>query len=399
MPDLVVSDIIGGHQPLKRDIGANITIQHISDAYRRYPAFKDIHELKVKAIWSNGLTEDVITPEAIIEMKDTHLWDYLYGYSVAILDATQDPIKIEGMHPMVDGIGFHYTKFSPKGYPMEIQVMLTASEVEAELIQFKVPAYPCEKDNKGEYIRSKPIPSKYGFISLRTRGGIKGVRGYPLCLELLDAVRAQYDILRAYVPYAEKQGMAFPTIGLEHNTKTSRASIISQFANQPTTNRLLMIGKEDWIEWISPQSDAYDPFPILEWINGMIARSSQMNKLMLEGDPSGYLSASETAISNWEASVKEDQIFEAIQFNPIFQVLGATNECTFKDPSKPTFISLMEGLEHARLAMEGIVAKEDIVRIMNEYLEKHGHKEELKVAPDEEQEGFEDKETKEDKSK
>ena len=148
-PDLIVSDIIGGHQPLKRDIGSNITIQHISDAYRLYPAFKDIHQLKVKAIWSNGLTEDVISPEAIIELKDGHLWDFLFGYSVVILDDRQDPCKVEAMHPMIDGVGFYYTKFSSRGYPMEIQIYLTAAEVDADRIMFTVPAYPCETDADG----------------------------------------------------------------------------------------------------------------------------------------------------------------------------------------------------------------------------------------------------------
>ena len=64
--------------------------------------------------------------------------------------------------------------------------------------------------------------------------------------------------------------------------------------------------------------------------------------------------------------------------------LGATEEVTFKDPSKPTFISLMEGLLAARQAMEGVISNESIVQLFNEYLQKHGHEEELQPASDEE---------------
>ena len=67
------------------------------------------------------------------------------------------------------------------------------------------------------------------------------------------------------------------------------------------------------MEYVSPQQHAWDPWPILDWVNRMVARESQMHKLMLEGDPGGMIATSETAISNWEADIKEEQIFESLK--------------------------------------------------------------------------------------
>jgi hypothetical protein len=144
------------------------------------------------------------------------------------------------------------------------------------------------------------------------------------------------------------------------------------------------MGDEDAIEWTSPQAGAYDPFPMLQWINTVLARASQMNKLMLEGDPAGYLSASETAISNWESKNKEKQAYWRTQLIGVWIALGGTEETNFKDPAKPTFISLMEGLKALREAMEGLIEPDDIVNLMNEYLESNDQKRELHAISKEE---------------
>lgn len=377
-----IGDITGGTQPLKRDIGTVMTIQHIWDTYRWFPGFKAILQLQTKAIWSNGLSDDSIEPDRLLELKDGHEWTYAYGYAAIIVDATTNPPRCEAWHPMIDGVGFQFSEFSRYGYPHEIELHLKFPEAETPE-WLKIPAYPCETDRNGEFIRQKPIPGKFGFFIIRTRGGVKGVMGLPAYMDLIDPIRSQYDILKAYIPYAEKQGMAFPAIFLKNNDPTNRANIQNQFDTQPTSNRLLILSMDDAIEWISPQANAYDPFPILNWINTMISRASQMNRLMLEGDPAGYLSASETAISNWEASVKEEQIFWRTQFLPIFEALGAPDDINFKDPSKPTFVSLMEGIKALREGMDGIVEKEDIVRLMEEHLERHGQREKLHATKDE----------------
>ncbi len=382
----IVGDIAGGQKPVTRDVGENLTIQHLWSMYRWYPGFRDMINLEVDAIFSQGLNEDEkIEVDRIIECKETLRWSLMAGYSCILVDArNQKNPRCEAWHPYIDGVGFQFTSFSPKGHPLEIKVYMNANETAGGKIEFTIPHYPCEKDDDGEYLDEKPIPGGYGFFHLRTQGNLRGVQGLPQYLHLIDAFKIQWDIIKAYGPFAEKQGMAFPSVFLEENSPTNRANVKSQFAEQPTTNRLLIMSMEDAIEWVSPQAGAYDPFPMLQWINTLIARASQMNKLMLEGDPSGYLSASETAISNWEAKNKEKQAYWRTQFIGPWIALGGSEDCNFKDPAKPTFISLMEGLLAMRQAMEGLIEPEDIVNLFNEYLESNDQKRELHAISKEE---------------
>lgn len=382
----IVGDIAGGTQAVKRDIGTNLTVQNIWDVYRWYPGFKDMISLEVDALFSNGISEDeTIDTTRVMECKDGVRWGIMAGYATLIVDARgdRDP-RLETWHPYINGIGFNFTQFSPKGHPLEIEVYLKANETASGNIHYSIPHYPCEFDDDGEYIDTEPIPGGYGFFHIRTQGNIRGVQGLPQYMHLIDAFKIQWDIIKAYAPYAEKQGMAFPTVFLEDNGPANRANVRTQFASQPTTNRLLILSMEEAVEWISPQAGAYDPFPMLQWLNTLIARSSQMNKLMLEGDPAGYLSASETAISNWESKLKEKQAYWRTQLLPVWRALGATEECNFEDPTKPTFISLMDGLKSMREAMDGLIEPEDIVELMNEYLENNDQDKELHALSKEE---------------
>jgi hypothetical protein len=383
---IIKGDIAGGEKPIARNVGENITIQILWDTYRWYPGFRDMLNLEVDALYSNGINEaDIITPDRNLECKEAIRWSLLGGYSACIVDARgdRDP-KIEAWHPYIDGVGFNFTAFSPKGHPMEIEVYMRADEAAGGAIHYTIPHYPCETDDDGEYIDEFPLPGEYGFFHLRTQGNIRGVQGLPMYLHLIDAFRIQWDIIKAYGPYAEKQGMAFPAVYLQENNTPNRTSVKTQFASQPTTNRLLIMSNEDLVEWISPQAGAYDPFPMLQWINTLLAKSSQMNKLMLEGDPAGYLSASETAISNWESKLKEKQTYWRTQLLPVWKALGASEECNFQDVGKPTFISLMDGLKSMREAMDGLIEPEDIVTLMNQYLENNDQEMELHALSKEE---------------
>ena len=382
----IVADIAGGQKPLPREIGSNLTINHIWSMFRWYPGFRDLISLEVDAIFSNGINEDEkIDTSREIECKEACRWALISGYSSPVVDA-RDPAnpKIENWHPFIDGIGFNFTEFSKKGHPLEITVYMNANETAGGDIEFKIPHYPCEKDADGEYMDDKPLPGGYGFFHIRTQGHIRGCQGLPEYMHLIDSFKIQWDIIKAYAPYAEKQGMAFPTVFLNENNSTNRASVKTQFANQPTTNRLLIMSADDAIEWVAPQAGAYDPFPMLQWLNSNIARASQMNKLMLEGDPSGALASSETAVSRWETKNKEKQAYWRTQFIGVWKALGATDECNFKDPAHPTFISLMEGLKALREAMDGIIEPEDIVNLMNEYLASNDQKRELHCLSKEE---------------
>lgn len=381
----IVADIAGGTKPKSREIGDNMTIEHIWDEYRWSPGLRDIISLEVDAIFSNGINEDeIIDTSRLIECKEALRWSLLAGYCTAVVDA-RDPEnpRIETWHPYINGIGFNFTGFSSQGHPTEITVYMNANET-GNAIQYSIPHYPCETNADGEYRDDKPLPGGYGFFHIRTQGSLRGVQGLPEYLHLLDSIKAQWDIVKAYVPYAEKQGMAFPAIFLDENNKNTRSNIKTQFNTQPTSNRILIFSKEDAIEWISPQANAYDPFPMLQWLNTNISKASQMNKLMMEGDPAGQLSSSETAINRWETKMHEKQAYWRTQFLGIWKALGATDECNFKDPTHPTFISLMDGLLAMRQAMEGLIEPEDIVNLMNEYLESNDQKRELHALSKEE---------------
>ena len=378
-----VGDIIGGEARLARDIGDPIIAQHLWDAYRLTPGFKAIHKLAVKARWSNGLNEDVILPDRLLELKDADEWCDLYGHAIVIVDARRKDPTCDAWHLRLNGVGYQFTEFSPRGDPLEIEIMSKPMETKIGATPYTVPAYPCELDDNDERIKTLPKPGQYGFFHIRTRGSIKGVQGLPKNISLLDPMNGQWDILKAYLPYAEKQGLTHPTVYLEDNSPANRAQVKADFKEQPQKDRLVIISTVDLLEYNSPQQNAWDPWPILEWVNKMVARESQMHKLMLEGDPGGMISTSETAISNWEADIKEEQVYRRTQFLPIWMALGATDDCNFSDPAKPTFISLMEGIKAIREGMDGIVAKEDIVKLMNERLELEGS-DMLTVAEDEE---------------
>jgi hypothetical protein len=109
-----------------------------------------------------------------------------------------------------------------------------------------------------------------------------------------------------------------------------------------------------------------------------------MNKLMIEGEGAGQLSTSETAINRCETKQNEKQAYWRTQFLGVWLALGADEEVNFKDPTHPTFISLMDGLKALREALMGLVEPEDIVNLMNEYLESNDQKRELHALSKEE---------------
>ena len=387
----IVADIAGGQKPLAREIGSNLTIQHLWSMYRWYPGLRDIINLEIDAIFSNGINEDeLIDSSRVIECKEALRWALLAGYSCLVVDARNpDNPRVEAWHPAIDGIGFQFTKFvSPKGHPLEIKISMNANESGGGPIEFSIPHYPCELDIDGELMDDKPTPGGYGFFHIRTQGNIRGVQGLPQYMNLIDTLKIQWDIIKAYAPFAEKQGMGMPGFFIEDNNPSNRANIKNQMSTLPTSNRMIILGAGDALEWMQPLAGGYDPFPMLQWLNTVIARASQMNKLMLEGDPSGNLSSSETAINNWETKNNEKQAYWRTQFIGPWIALGATEECNFKDPGHPTFVSLMEGLTAMRTAMDGLIEPEDIVNLMNEYLESNDQKRELHALPKEEMMSF-----------
>ncbi|KKN56971.1 hypothetical protein LCGC14_0566930 [marine sediment metagenome] len=390
----IVADIAGGLAPLKRDVGSNLTIQHVWSYYRWYPGFKDLINLEVDAIFGNGINEDeVIDTTRLMECKESLRWALIAGYSCPVVDARDpDRPKVENWHPYIDGVGFQFTDFSPKGHPTEITVHMNTNETAGGEISFPIPHYPCELDLDGEFIDEKPLPNGYGFFHVRTQGNIRGIQGLPKYMHLIDAFGIQWDIIKAYGPFAEKQGMAMPVVYHEDNSPTNRRNVKTQFANQPTTNRLLQMSNKDLVEWVSPQANAYDPFPMLHWLNTVISRASQMNKLMIEGEPAGALASSTTAVSRWETKRKEDQTYWRTQFLGVWIALGTTDEVNFKPPVSPTFIDLANGMKALVEALLPVVEPEDIVTILNDFLASNDKHIELHALSKEEMMGNNDDE-------
>jgi hypothetical protein len=394
----VVGDITGGKAPAELLPDDSVTIEILWDTYRWYPGFAEMHDLEVKAIWSNGLTgEKQLQADRLLELKKGHVFAYLAGYVAYVLNTDTNPPSVKMWNPAMDGIGFTITRFSEFGYPLEIRIQAGFNE-NNKPIHYPVQAYPVEtkqieisrNDDTGEvvmgtlHIRERPAPKGNGFFIVRNSRGLPGARGLPEFLALVHAVRAQLDILNAYTPYAKKQGMAFPVVYHEYNTPTNRANVKSQFDEQPQTNRLLQMSTDDLVEWVSPQANAYDPFPILTWIDQLIARRTQMTQMMLTGTAEGQLSSSSTGITNWIKEIKEQQVFWKSQFAPIFEVLGAEKDVAFQDPTEPAFIDLMDGLKAAREAMIDVVENESIVGLFNEYLKQNNKDWELKAISNEE---------------
>ena len=391
---VIIGDIEGGEAPSRIDMDDNLTADHLYDTYRRYPTYKSIIKLDVEAVWSNYLNQEAIQTDRLLELKDGMEDCINYGWEAYVIDATTKPPRVERWHIKIDGTGFEVTKTSQMGMPLEIQIQARFTEASTP-INYRVEHYPCEIQEivvgqledgtpiiSNEYIRERPIPGQRGFFLIRNRGGKKGVRGLPKYLDLIMLIRKAYDIVETYAVYAENQALATMFVGMKHNTAPNRDSIKTQI-ELPTHRKLIMMGNEDWANWESGMNSSWDPWSMLEYIDKLVARDTQLNKLMLEGDPAGYLSASETAINNWETKVKERQAYWLGQFLPIFLALGATKEIAFKDPSKPAFISLMTGLQACREAMIDIVSNEDIVKLFNEYLNKHGFSEELTAISNE----------------
>ena len=182
---IIIGDIAGGTKPGARELGDNVTINNLWDAYRWTPGFRDMIQLEADALFSNGINEDeLIDSSRIIECKEAVMWSIMAGYSATIVDDRGEDSRIESWHPYIDGVGFNFTDFSPRGHPIEIEVYMKTSESSGKNIHFLVPHYPCETDMEGEYMDDKPIPGGYGFFHLRTQGNIRGVQGLPQYLHL-----------------------------------------------------------------------------------------------------------------------------------------------------------------------------------------------------------------------
>ncbi len=102
----MVQGIVGGTKISERQLEQNIVIEDIYDTYTRYAGAKAAVELKPKAAFHNGFTEEIET-EYKLELINNDIWTELFGYSIILFEDG----NIQAINPRVNNVGFIYTAF------------------------------------------------------------------------------------------------------------------------------------------------------------------------------------------------------------------------------------------------------------------------------------------------
>ena len=79
-----VQGIVGGTKISERQLEDNITIEDIYDTYTRYAGAKSAVELKPKAAFHNGFTEEIET-EYKLELINNDIWTELFGIPTTLI--------------------------------------------------------------------------------------------------------------------------------------------------------------------------------------------------------------------------------------------------------------------------------------------------------------------------
>jgi len=364
----IVQGIVGGEKISTRDIEDNITIEDIYDTYMRYPGASTAIDLKVRAAFHNGFTEE-IEKEKQNEIENGVLWGELFGYAAWIVQGE----NIQAINPRVNRVGFIFTNFDEKGQALEIGIRWNPDE------QFQgpdvyIPRAPYSLTENGSFD---------GFYPYRTLRGLPGCRGISTLLPLIDVIRAQHKIYIEYTKYAEHQGLAHPVLKIENLTDTARTQARTELS-APRKDKAVIIDMKDDFYYESPQQGAYDPSFMMEFADKYIARQTNINMFQLTGDPMGYLSASATNQAEWFGSVKAFQDRILPQLRPLLIAMGCTEDVAFQDPAEPTMESKMESVKLVREGLEGLVSRESLLQYINEKVLSLEGEEMLEIMDEEE---------------
>jgi hypothetical protein len=368
----IVQGIVGGVAISTRVLEDAVLIEDLWDTYARFPGASTAIDLKSKATFHNGFTEEVDNEHRLILLQND-IYTELFGYSVILFENG----NIQTVNPRVNRVGFIFTEFDDLGEPMKIAIRWNPDE------QFVGPDIyvdraPFSIDGTGDF---------NGFYPFRTLRGLPGCRGISSLLPLIDVIRAQHKIYIEYTKYAEHQGLAHPVVKIENLTDPARTQVRAQLT-APRKDKAVIIDMKDDFYYESPQQGAYDPSFMMEFADKYIARQTSINMFQLTGDPMGYLSASETNINEWFSAIKANQDHKLPQYLPILMALGCSEDVTFQDPSEPTMESQMEAVKLFREATDGLVSREaQLQYINNEILGLEGE-DELEIADDEEYDKF-----------
>ena len=152
---------------------------------RRYPGAATAIDLKVRAAFHNGFTEE-IDKEKQIELENGVIWGELFGYSVWLIENE----NIQALNPRVNRVGFIYNMFDDYGEPISIAIRWNPDE------QFQGP----DVNKPRAQFSYSGTGSFDGFYPYRTLRGLPGSRGISTLLPLIDVIRAQHKI---YIEYTK----------------------------------------------------------------------------------------------------------------------------------------------------------------------------------------------------
>ena len=357
-----ISQIVGGERLSTRSPGDSITNEDIYDTYLHISGAKGaIHRL-VKAKWHNGMNEEInIRADKMLVLQDGDVWNNLFGFGIIVLKSRGDSYDVQAWNPMTNGIGFAFTDFNEYGEPTEIEVTY-----ETATADMKAKGIPIQRAN--------PENGQYeGFYPLRTREGLPGPRGVSKILGLMDVLRVQHEVFLEYLRYAKIQGLAHKVLKVKNLSDSKYQKIIGRF-RETSKDDLVIVDSEDDFAYQVPQQHAYDPLGLLDFADRFIARDTSLTLFHLTGDPSGYLSGSESMMAGWFADVKQEQDYTLPQYMEILDAFGASEDIQFNDPTETTIEMQMSGVKLFKEALMGIVEPQSIVDAINEYLGLTGSK-------------------------
>lgn len=344
---VIISDITGGDKISDRDIGDEINIDDITDTYNRFPGAGGAIDRATFAAFIKGFTEDLDMSRKL-EIIKAEIWKKEFGYSVILKQGT----SIQALHPKTYQAGFVITEVDNLGNATEIEMMWKPDE------------------------KAEPIPTRYklyegndGFFLFRAFRGLLGLRGLSSLLTLVDPLRAQNGLFLEYMKHGEWQAINHPVAKIKDLNDTTYNRVKSDLSASQT-DKMVIIDAEDDFYYDGPMAagSSWDPTTMLEYGDKIISRETGLLLSMLTGDPMGYLSASSVTAAQWFDAVKQYQEIILPDYLPLLQALGLSEDVKFNDPYEPTLAEKFEVIVNARAALEGLVAPEQLVDIINEIL-------------------------------
>lgn len=357
---VTISDITGGEVISVRDVGDMIIIDDITDTYNRFPGAGAAIDRSTFGAFIKGFTED-LDIRRILELIKAEIWKKEFGYSVVVKEGD----NIQALHPRTYQSGFIVTEIDDLGNATKIQMLWKADE----------------KADPVPLIYDRSVDGSDGFFWFRSFRGLLGLRGLSHLLTLVDPLRVQNALYLEYMKHGEWQSISHPVAKIKdlNDTVYQRLKRDLQASNK---DKAVIIDAEDDFYYDGPMAggSAWDPTKMLEYGDKIISRETGLLLSMLTGDPMGYLSASDVTTAQWFDAVNQYQAIILPEYLPLLKALGLPDDIKFNNPYEPTLESKMESVKLAREGIEGLVAPEQLIDIINEILGR-ADEDRLKLDP------------------